>query len=118
MSFGKCVIILADKYFTSQTCANCFGRFNRRTRSHKFNLCQDCRPREDAMLPTLIVIRVGKRINVYQQSRKMQRDMMDAAGLMSKVKIHRKNRQKNHLLLLLLPNSLFSSLVRGPLTDS
>lgn len=50
-----------DEYYTSQTCAKCFGRFDRRTRSHRFKVCQNCEPNPDAMLPSMIVSRKSKR---------------------------------------------------------
>ena len=46
-SFGKqpqCFINLTDEYFTSQTCARCFKRFDRRTRNHRFKVCTNCEP--------------------------------------------------------------------------
>lgn len=35
-------ILEVDEYFTSQTCAKCLGRFERRTKSFKFKVCRDC----------------------------------------------------------------------------
>ena len=39
-----CFINLTDEYYTSQTCARCFKRFDRRTRNHRFKVCTDCEP--------------------------------------------------------------------------
>lgn len=56
-----CMVNMVDEYYTSQTCAKCFGRFDRRTRRHRFKVCLDCRPHLDAMLPSMIVCKVSKR---------------------------------------------------------
>lgn len=64
-SFKKCpgcVINMTDEYNTSQTCAKCFKRFDRRTRNDRFKLCLDCQPHPDAMLPSIIVGRKSKRL--------------------------------------------------------
>lgn len=102
---GNCIVLMVDEYFTSQTCGRCFGRFDPRTKRDKFKVCQDCRPREDAMLPSKIVTQLGKR--TWQNFRKMERELMleqmEAANsnlpdpwiLLSKVKIYRKKWQKN-----------------------
>lgn len=63
-SYGKCRhcrVNMVDEYFTSQTCAKCFGRFDRRTKRHRFKVCTDCRPDPNAMLPSLIVTKIGKK---------------------------------------------------------
>ncbi|XP_055305360.1 uncharacterized protein LOC129570029 [Sitodiplosis mosellana] len=57
-----CVSNMVDEYYTSQTCAKCFGRFDRRTKRHRFKVCHDCRPKlVEAMLPSMIVCKVNKR---------------------------------------------------------
>lgn len=56
-----CMVNMVDEYYTSQTCAKCFGRFDRRTKRHRFKVCLDCRPHPDAMLPSMIVCKVSKR---------------------------------------------------------
>lgn len=35
---GNVYIRFVDEYFTSQTCARCFGRFDRNTRAHRFKV--------------------------------------------------------------------------------
>lgn len=65
VSFKKCLnchVNIVDEYFTSQTCAKCLQRFDRRTRSHRFKVCPDCKPDQAAMLPTMIVGRKSKRL--------------------------------------------------------
>lgn len=89
---SNCVVIPVDEYFTSQTCAKCYGRFDRNTRSHCFKVCLDCRPATTEMLPSLIVSKTGKRD--LQGFRKMdriaQRHQLESVGLHSKVILHHK----------------------------
>lgn len=35
---SNCFVIFVDEYYTSQTCANCFGRFDRNTRKDRFKV--------------------------------------------------------------------------------
>lgn len=35
---GNCYVRFVDEYFTSQTCARCYQRFDRNTRSHRFKV--------------------------------------------------------------------------------
>lgn len=56
-----CYVNMVDEYYTSQTCAKCFGRFDRRTRRNRFKVCLDCRPHPNAMLPSLIVAKINKK---------------------------------------------------------
>ena len=59
---GHSVVIFVDEYFTSQTCANCFGRFPRATRQNRFKVCRGCNPTDpSARLPTGIVTQHSKR---------------------------------------------------------
>lgn len=62
---GHSAIIFVDEYFTSQTCANCFGRFARNTRKNRFKVCRKCKPTiddiENACLPTKVVTQLGSR---------------------------------------------------------
>ena len=63
-SFNKrrnVVIIPVNENYTSQTCGRCLGRFNRTYRSHRFKVCQNCRSRHEAMLPSMVVTMKGKR---------------------------------------------------------
>lgn len=56
-----CVVRKVKEDFTSQTCAKCFGRFDPKTKSHRFKVCQNCRPCHEVMLPTVIVTQKSKR---------------------------------------------------------
>lgn len=56
-----CKVNMVDEYYTSQTCAKCYGRFDRRTKRHRFKVCTDCRPDPAAMLPSLIVTKIGRK---------------------------------------------------------
>lgn len=63
-SYSKCrhcKVNMVDEYYTSQTCGKCYGRFDRRTRAHRFKVCTDCRPDPAAMLPSLIVTKISRR---------------------------------------------------------
>ena len=66
---GHSVVIFVDEYFTSQTCARCFGRFPRNTRSHRFKVCRNCQPHPDARLPSKVVTEKSKRL--LQSERKL-----------------------------------------------
>lgn len=57
-----CVVRSVDEWMTSQHCARCFKQFDRRTRSDRFKKCENCVPNIDALLPSLIVTNVSKRI--------------------------------------------------------
>lgn len=58
---GNVYIVPTDEYFTSQTCAECFSRFDPATRRNRFKVCRECRPDQAAMLPKLIIAPLGKR---------------------------------------------------------
>lgn len=94
---GNCTVIPTDEYYTSQTCGRCFGRFDVRTKKDKFKVCQDCHPRQDAMLPSLIVTHLGKRD--LQEFRKIHRqmaaDLNEPVTLLAKVKTYHKIWQMN-----------------------
>lgn len=57
-----CHVNIVDEYYTSQTCAKCFKRFNPRTKRDRYKMCIDCQPHPDAMLPSIIVAKRGKRL--------------------------------------------------------
>lgn len=91
-------VILTNEDYTSQTCAECFSRFDRNTRSHRFKVCENCQPNEAAMLPSKIITQIGKRD--LREFRKLDREnnvhnSPNAGNLMSKVKVYRKNWQIN-----------------------
>lgn len=58
---GHSLIKFVDEYFTSQTCANCFGRFPRNTRANRYKMCPNCQPNAEANLPHKIVTRKRRR---------------------------------------------------------
>lgn len=60
---GNVVVIFVDEYFTSQTCAKCFKRFDRATKRNRFKVCRNCVPIEHAgiTLPDTVVCKKGKR---------------------------------------------------------
>lgn len=58
---SNCVIFMVDEYNTSQHCAKCFNRFERRTKRYRFKMCANCQPNPILQLPTLIVTNVSKR---------------------------------------------------------
>lgn len=47
-------ILKVKEDYTSQTCAKCFGRFDRRTKAHKFKVCRNCTYSEHMLMPTTI----------------------------------------------------------------
>lgn len=47
-------ILKVDEYYTSQTCAKCFGRFDVATKSHHFKVCRNCRYSDRMLVPTTI----------------------------------------------------------------
>lgn len=100
---GHSAVIFVDEYFTSQTCANCFGRFDRNTRRHRFKVCKKCKPTNDdianACLPNKIVTELGKR--TLKRKRDFAKDHIQIGDrvlqvgerLVSKVASYRKNWQ-------------------------
>lgn len=94
----RCIVIPTNEDYTSQTCGTCYERFDRRTKNDKFKVCHDCRPRRDAMLPSRIVTRLGKRD--LQAVRKLDRASHAAnpdtpLSLLAKVKTYQKIWQIN-----------------------
>lgn len=96
---GNCVIVFVNECFTSQTCAKCIGRFDPRTKSHRFKVCQNCRPRFEAMLPSMVVTKKGRRrsrldrLQIFLLEREAienstEPDQQKADSLLSKVLIH------------------------------
>lgn len=89
----NCIVMPVDEYFSSQTCAKCYGRFDRNTLSHRFKKCHDCRPTSAEFLPPIIVSNTRKRD--LQANRVMDRQLAERYGqpiqLLSKVMVHHKN---------------------------
>lgn len=107
---GHSAVIFVDEYFSSQTCANCFRRFDRNTRNHRFKVCKKCKPTNadivNASLPDKIVTQRGKRelekardaIDVERNAGNMAgRVLQQGERLVSKVARYRKNWQPNPL---------------------
>lgn len=53
-------VMRVDEYMTSQTCARCTTRFDRRTKSHRFKVCRNCVPNPQMWLPSSITTRKGR----------------------------------------------------------
>lgn len=64
---------------SSQTCAICYARFDRRTKNDRYKVCQDCRPDARAMLPAIIVTKQSRRELHYH--RQFERFYRGHAGL-------------------------------------
>lgn len=60
---GHSIVIFVDEYNTSQTCANCFRRFPRNTKPHRFKVCRGCDadPNVNPLLANRIITQRGKR---------------------------------------------------------
>lgn len=106
---GHSMVMFVDEYFTSQTCANCFGRFDRNTRRNRFKVCKKCKPTnediENACLPTKIITQLGKRAlkikrefwrNLYP-NHGIQLQYPQQGRLVSRVVKYRKNWQPTNL---------------------
>lgn len=107
---GNCVIRMVDEYLTSQTCANCFGRFDRRTKPYRFKLCADCRPHPSIFHPNRIVTNVSKRLLQMQRTTmKMWREMRDAgnevAAILTQSNVRRLVSKKQCFLKTWQPNA-------------
>lgn len=74
---GNCVVRFVDEYYTSQTCAKCFGRFDRRTKKYRFKVCTQCHP---TAMPKVIVSKSSNRRmqQLRMQKRLEQRDQNEA----------------------------------------
>lgn len=99
---GHSSVLYVDEYFTSQTCANCFSRFDRNTRRNRFKICKKCKPTtddiENACLPNKIVTQLSKK--VLKKARAIQKmfnrnrhgvPVVNGKRLVSKVAIYYKN---------------------------
>lgn len=105
---GHSFVIFVDEYFTSQTCANCFGRFDRNTRQHRIKICKKCKPTNNdivnACLPNNIITQLGKR--ALKRAREFAKDHLrlglrlirqPGERLVSKVVNYQKNWQPSNL---------------------
>lgn len=98
-----CVIRPTNETNTFQTCPKSFGRFDPRTKSHHFKVCQSCRPQPEAMLPTVIFSKEGKHDRKYSQNNiynivnqcEPPPTHRQIDRLLSKVQVHQKNWQAN-----------------------
>lgn len=96
---NNCFVIPTPENYTSQTCAECYGRFDRRTRNDRFKICQNCCPNPTAMLPSIIVAQMNRRdLPDYRKLDRIvnaEHHLPNAGNLTSKVEVHRKNWQLN-----------------------
>lgn len=74
---GHSMVIFVNEYFTSQTCANCFARFDRSTRRDRFKVCRNCNPTDPyaARLPSKVITQHSKRH--MQGARKNLKSMLE-----------------------------------------
>lgn len=87
-----------DEYYTSQTCAKCFGRFDRNTRKDRFKVCRNCKPKDDwDFLPFEIIVESGHRAlrRLKREARAIGQGLIpqNPGRLMSKVQRYFKNWQ-------------------------
>jgi len=68
---GHSRVNFVDEYYTSQTCANCFGRFDRKTKPDRFKVCRECVANPEAGLPPMIITQLSKR--KLQEKREIER---------------------------------------------
>ncbi|RYE16423.1 MAG: hypothetical protein EOP45_17535 [Sphingobacteriaceae bacterium] len=54
-------VVMVDEYYTSQTCALCFRRFNRANSKHRFKVCRGCVPHQNADVPNMIFTHISNR---------------------------------------------------------
>ena len=68
----NCYVVFVDEYMTSQHCGRCVKRFPLSTRSHRFKVCVDCKPRQDVRPATKIVTTLG-----HRALRRLRKDMYE-----------------------------------------
>lgn len=73
-----CPVFMVNEYMTSQHCAKCFTRYDRRTKAYRFKTCHNCQPNDIVWLPTMIVTNVSKR------ALQMKRSIMKEWKIMAK----------------------------------
>lgn len=56
----KCIVRMVDEFCSSQHCGVCVKRFPRRTKPFRYKKCENCRPK-DLLLPPTIVTNKSKR---------------------------------------------------------
>lgn len=61
-------IMKVDEWMTSQTCAKCFGRFDPRTKRHRFKVCKNCRRNQEMMMPSSITTNKGRHLLMREQA--------------------------------------------------
>lgn len=85
---GNVIVRFVDEYFTSQTCARCFGRFDPRTKPNRFKVCQQCHMDENALLPRQIISTASKRqLKKWREQQRIEGNPTRPAGtsLVSKI---------------------------------
>lgn len=104
---NNCIVRMVDEYNTSQTCAKCFRRFDRRTKRDRYKVCQQCIPNiADIIdmrhhLSKKIITKMSNRIykeerrNVVEGYRQANVDPVYSHGLVPKLNVWFKNWQLN-----------------------
>ncbi|XP_055317515.1 uncharacterized protein LOC129576423 [Sitodiplosis mosellana] len=74
---NNCTVRFVDEYFTSQTCAKCFGRFDPRTKRNRFKVCRQCwlNGYDGQILPNKIVTTLSNRELKKERREKKQERM-------------------------------------------
>ena len=75
------IVKFVCEYFTSQTCANCFGRFPEKTKRDPFEACYNCQPNvTQANLPDKVLTQRSKRD--MQKSRKTAQHLLNIENIL------------------------------------
>lgn len=95
-------VVLVNEDYTSQTCANCFKKFPRHTKSNRFKVCQGCTRDADAhtALPSLIVTKKSRRRQQIDRvvKRLIARGVMNPANQPAEFQRGRLKSQKMYFL--------------------
>lgn len=107
---GNCVVIMVDEHNTSQHCAKCFTKFDRRTKNYRYKKCNDCHPNPILQLPTQIVTGLSKRaLQMKRAITKVWQNMSRMGSLIAATLTKSTNKRlvsKNHRFLKTwLPNA-------------
>lgn len=79
-------MLMVNEYNTSQHCAKCFQRFDRRTKAYRFKKCANCQPNAILALPEMIVTNVGNRaLQMKRSIMKVWQEMRDMGNQIAKV---------------------------------
>lgn len=107
---SNCIVLMVDEFNTSQHCAKCFNKFDRRTKAFRFKQCSNCQPNHILQLPTRIITNVSKRIlqmrrtiiKEWQQMRNMGNQI---AAVLTQSSTRRLVSKKQSFLKTWLPNA-------------